>query len=60
MDKIKEGIYSYEIRKEKIGEIEIQVMYLSSPPISGQPTGLLKYSESFDQYDYESYRIIDL
>ena len=60
MDKTKEGFYSYKIGEVKIGEVFCPAIYLTSPPVPGEPICTLKYSKPFEFYgSSEEWEIID-
>ena len=60
MDKIKEGPYSYKIGEVKIGEVCYPAVYLTSPPIPGEPVCTLTYSKPFKFYSLSGeWEIID-
>ena len=60
MDKTKEGFYSYKIGEVKIGEVFCPAIYLTSPPVPGEPICTLKYSKPFEFYgSNEEWEIID-
>jgi hypothetical protein len=60
MDKIKKGLYSYKIGEVKIGEVCCPAVFLTFPPVSGEPVGTLTYSKPFEFYGFSGeWEIID-